>query len=405
MIALALLLAPQSAHAVTREDALQNAAIFSTHVWTMGADNETASCSSSYESDYSAGDEVTGIPYDWGGFVTTSEYDAYIADGYGAGSHSWHGVLWCTVGVDCSGFVSQAWETSSKYGTSTFYQVTDEIDVSSLKRGDALNDAGSHIVMFAYQTASGLPVHFETGGTVVFVDSDQGWSAFSSYEAIRYEDIEDGAYTGTASEPIEIDAFPYEDLRYTAGAASDAIDSYDCSPDTDESGPEQIYHFEVAEGGTLAVRVSDDEFTDVDIHVVTSPDGTGCLDRDDTELEVWLEPGEYWLVADTYLGSREYPGPYQLRATFDGVLGEADTDDDDDEDTPDDDQGDDQGDDQDDDQGGDQADDDSHTGEGERHGRRIDAQDSKGCATATSSPRWALAGLGLIALGLRRRRT
>lgn len=413
---LTLLSASPPALAVTREDALMNAAIFSTHVWTMGAANETASCSSSYSSDYSAGQTITGIPYDWGGFVTTSEYDQYIAEGYGAGSHSWHGVLWCTVGVDCSGFVSQAWETSSKYGTATFYQVTHDIGVSDLERADALNKASSHIVMWAYQTDAGLPVHYETNGTVVFVDSDQGWSAFSGYTAIRYDSIEDGPETGTASAPVEITAFPYSDLRYTAGAASSQIDSYSCASSTDESGPEQLYRFEVATAGTLTLTVSDDTYTDVDIHVLTAPSGDACLDRDDSELSLWLEPGEYWISADSYVSSSgDKPGPYLLSGSFTGTLGDSsegtEGSGDGDEGVADEGSEDGSG------QGGGQGgaggggqggESGSHGGYGaEPRGERIGAREAGGCATASDMGELrglaGLAGIAALLLGLRRR--
>lgn len=316
-----ILLTAAAALAIPREDVLDNAAGFATHIWSMTSANESASCSSDYDSDYTAGTWV-GLPYDWGGWVTLDEFDGYIDEDYGAGSHSWHGVLWCTVGVDCSGFVSQAWETDQKYGTATFYAVTEEIPTSALERGDALNKAGSHIVLFTYETAAGLPVHYESIGVGVSVDSDDGWSTFSDYEPIRYLDIADGPSTGTTSEPIGITAFPYTDHRWTAGAASDVIDSYDCAPDTDESGPEMLYRFSVVTGGVLHATVSDDSGVDIDLHVLTAADGTGCLARDDAEVEVTLTPGEYWLSLDTYVGSREFPGPYLLSATFTGELGE-----------------------------------------------------------------------------------
>ena len=315
-----MLLTIATALAIPREDVLDTAAAFTTHTWTMTAVNETASCSSEYTSDYTAGTWV-GLPYDWGGWVTLDEFDGYIADGYGAGSHSWHGTLWCTVGVDCSGFVSQTWDTDQKYGTATFYQVTEEIPLGELMRGDALNKAGSHIVLFTYETAAGLPVHYESIGAGVWLDSSDGWSTFSSYEPIRYDDIEDGPSTGTISEPIEITAFPYTDHRWTAGAASDVIDAYDCAPDIDESGPEMLYYFSVSSEGSLHATVSDDSDIDIDLHVMTATDGTGCLARDDSEVELTLPPGEYWLSLDTYVGSREFPGPYLLSATFSGELG------------------------------------------------------------------------------------
>ena len=61
---------------------------------------------------------------------------------------------------------------------------------------------------------------------------------------------------------------------------------------------------------------------DIDLHVLTATDGTGCLARDDSEVELTLPPGVYWLSLDTHVGSREFPGPYLLSATFSGELGE-----------------------------------------------------------------------------------
>jgi hypothetical protein len=195
-------------------------------------------------------------------------------------------------------------------------------------RGDALNKSGSHIVLFTYETASGLPVHYESIGDGVWLDSSDGWSTFSSYVPIRYEDIEDGPSTGTTAEPIEITAFPYTDHRWTAGAASDVIDAYDCAPDIDESGPEMLYRFSVAGEGVLHATVSDGSDIDIDLHVLTDTDGTGCLARDDSEVELTLPPGVYWLALDTHVGSREFPGPYLLSATFSGELGEVPDEDD-----------------------------------------------------------------------------
>ena len=51
------------------EAVLDAAAQYAVHEWTMTAQNETASCSSSYECDYSAGTH-RGLPYVWGGYFT-----------------------------------------------------------------------------------------------------------------------------------------------------------------------------------------------------------------------------------------------------------------------------------------------------------------------------------------------
>ncbi len=311
-----------SAFAIDREDVLDQAAQYAFHPWSMTSVNETADCSASYQSDYVAG-SYRGLPYDWGGYYTLDEYDQAIADGLGAGSHSWHGVLSCTAGVDCSGFVSQVWDTAH-YSTSTFYSVTTDISISELKRADAVNDAGSHVVLFAYETGAGMPVFYEAAGSAqrTRLNSGAGWSYLDGYQPVRYDDIVDGGSSATVGEPIEIDAFPFEDFRWTAGAASDVIDSYSCSPNTDESGPEVLYKFSVAVAGTLHAVVSDDDGVDVDVHVMTSPDGEHCLARHDSEVTVEVGPGDVWLALDTYVGAHEFPGPFLLDVTFDGVVGD-----------------------------------------------------------------------------------
>ncbi|MDP2315191.1 MAG: MYXO-CTERM sorting domain-containing protein [Pseudomonadota bacterium] len=320
---LAALLSP-AALAIPREDVLDNAARYASHVWASSNANQYATCTDGdYESDYPPG-TYTGLPYDWGGYVTLDEFDAQLDDGYGAGSHSWHGILSCTTGVDCSGFVSMVWETDH-YSTSSFGGgPTSEVSWSHIERGDAVNDPGSHMVLYTHETDAGWPVFYEASGSAekVRLNATSGWSYVDGYQPIRYDDIDDGPTTGTRGAPRDITAFPYSDFRWTAGAASDAIDSYACAPDTDESGPEVLYRFQAATAGTLEVVVSDDVGVDVDVHVLTAADGAACVARDDTTLSVEVEPGEVWIAVDTWVSSQEFPGAYILTATFDGRVGE-----------------------------------------------------------------------------------
>lgn len=58
-----------------------------------------------------------------------------------------------TYGQDCSGFVGRCWGQSSKYSTYTISQVSYEISVNDLKKGDALN-SNNHIILF-YQIDHG----------------------------------------------------------------------------------------------------------------------------------------------------------------------------------------------------------------------------------------------------------
>lgn len=318
-----MILALGLALAIPREEVLDRAARYATHVWTATEDNTDAvSCADDWESDYTPG-TYTALPYDWGGWVTIEEFDQQLADGYGVGSHSWHGSLWCTTGVDCSGFVSQLWD-SGHYSTSTFYKTAWDIGWDELQRGDALNDPGSHMVLYTHTSEGGWPVFYEsTGSSGVRLNSTGGWAYVDGYQPIRYSGIEDGASTGTVDNPVEIAAFPYEDTRWTAGAASDAFDAYGCAPDTDESGPEVLYRFSAATAGTLQAVVSDASGVDVDVHVLAAADPDACLARDDTDVGLTVGPGEVWLALDTWVGDdQEYPGPYVLTVTFDGRLGE-----------------------------------------------------------------------------------
>lgn len=306
--------------AIPREDALATASRYATHVWTATEANQYADCSSDYESNYAPG-TYTGLPYDWGGYMSLDEFDAEIAAGYGAGSHSWHGSLSCTAGVDCSGYVSMVW-ASSHVSTSTLYTVADEISWSELERADAINDAGSHVVLFTHLGEGDWPVWWESSGGAdkVHINNSSGWSYIDGYVPNRFEDIEDGSSTGTADNPRSISAFPFEDHWWTPGAASDEIDVYSCS-DADESGPEVLYRFETTLPGTLTAVVSDESGVDIDLHVLESPDGDRCLGRDDTELSVHVEAGEVWLSLDTYVGSREYSGAYLLTVDFEADAG------------------------------------------------------------------------------------
>lgn len=391
---IALLLAVP-ALAVTREDALDNAAAYAMHVWTATSANRTAECSSDYESDYDPG-TYTGLPYDWGGYVTLDEFDAGIAAGDGAGSHSWHGILECTVGVDCSGFLSKVWEVGH-YSTSTFYETTHDIDWDEIQRADAVNDAGSHVVMYTHLSEGGWPVFYEASGGAdkVHLNSDGGWSYLSGYQPIRLDGIADGGSTGTPSAPIEIGAFPYADTRWTAGAATDAIDSYGCAPDTDESGPEVYYHFHAATGGRLQVVVSDTSEVDVDIHVLTAPRGDACLGRDDTEVDVSVPAGDVWVVIDSYVGSREFPGPFVLTADFvpDGEAEEdpEDTAPVDDTGTPD-------------DGTGNEGRDEGGTAPRAQVRQNGEKPGGCGCVTSPAGPGAAWVGVGVAALVLTRRR-
>lgn len=130
---------------------------------------------------------------------------------------------------------------------------------------------------------------------------------------------------GDICNPIPIDAFPYSDSRDTTQAPSDQFDSYDCAPSTDESGGEYFYELTLDERGIVSIDVSDEAGVDIDVHLLDGPDAGMCLARDDTSISLTLDPGTYFLVADTWTNGSgiEQSGPYTLNVDFIPLAGGA----------------------------------------------------------------------------------
>ncbi len=78
--------------------------------------------------------------------------------------------------------------------------------------------------------------------------------------------------------------------------------------------------FSIQTAGTLVVMLDDgsDVGADVDIQLLTAVDSDACLQRANIGLSRHIEPGTYFLIADSYStsGGTEYPGPYTLYAHF-----------------------------------------------------------------------------------------
>ena len=316
-----LLAAPWSqARAISRTRVMVRARSFVYHPWRCTTANLTASCDSGYSSVYVPGDYM-GLPYDWGGFVSLFEFDGDILDGLGAGSYSSDGVLSCTTGLDCSGFVSKAWDTPWKYGTSTLPDISTVISQNEVLPGDCFNISGYHVILYSHTLTNGDPVFYETVGYNTQINVTGGWSHVSSYTPRRYDDIQGttaGTPPGTPENPIPIGSFPFTDSRDTTNSESNVFDGCGLAPTTDESGPEFFYEVTFSQPGTLTVSVTDDVGVDIDVHVYSSMNTYDCLARDDTSFSVPVDCGTYLVVADTYVGGGGdvYSGPYDLTVDF-----------------------------------------------------------------------------------------
>lgn len=310
------LLAPTQAGAISRQEVMVRAKAFAYHPWTCTSANLTASCAPTYQSEYVVGDYL-GLPYDWGGYMGLFTFDQAIAQGAGAGSYPSDGILDCTVGLDCSGFVSQAWDVGHNT-TSSLPDISDPINQSELLPADILNESGYHVVLFSHLLAGGEPVFYEAVGFNVHYSPFAGWSWVQGFIPRRFQQITGtsaGNPTGTLDAPIVISSFPYTDSRDTSQSSSSVLDGCGAAPATDESGPEVIYEVTFTQPGQLTVSVSDDANVDVDVHLYTSANTSDCVARDDSTFTQAVGCGTYLVVADTFGGDAQ-AGPYTLTVDF-----------------------------------------------------------------------------------------
>ena len=122
---------------------------------------------------------------------------------------------------------------------------------------------------------------------------------------------------GTCGNPILITSFPYTENNDTTGKGA-VMNWYSCSPTTNEAGPEIVYKVTVPAAGTLTVTVTDGTGVDIDPHLLSTCNVNSCITRNDTTFSVFLQPGDYFLVCDTWTNSSgtQYPGAYTLNVTF-----------------------------------------------------------------------------------------
>lgn len=299
--------------AVSRDEALLRARAFAEHPWHASSSNQTATCSAAYRSLYAPGDYV-GLAYDWGGYMTLFEFDKQIADGFGAGSQEPDGVLDCTAGLDCSGFVSQVWKVGH-FTTSSLHQTSSSIAEPHMLPGDVYNKANYHVAMLTHRLANGEPALVEAIGYNVHKNLTGGFSHVSGYTPRRLNGISPalGAGTqGTLADPFVIGSFPYVDSRSTQHSLSDVIDGCGAAPSKPERGPEYVYAVEISQPGALTVSVTDDATADIDVSLLDSKNTYACLARADATFTVNVGCGTYYVVADTYGQDATKAGNYSL---------------------------------------------------------------------------------------------
>lgn len=126
--------------------------------------------------------------------------------------------------------------------------------------------------------------------------------------------------TGNLADPLSVVA-PFGDAYNTVGGPSNVIATYDCAPDTDESGPEVVYSLHLDAPARVHAEVVSAQGVDVDVHLLSGlsvRDGVanGCIARGDRRLEQQLPAGDYTVIVDTYVSAGSpHVGPYEVYVT------------------------------------------------------------------------------------------
>jgi len=319
-MALAILLCTATAGAISRDEVLVRAQTYSFHPWECENQNVTASCAWGYQSVHAVGQHM-GLPYDWGGCMTLLKFDKGLAQGQGAGSYPDDGILDCTVGLDCSGFVSKAWGVGH-HTTSSMHQVSHEISFGSVKEADGFNIPGYHVVLFGGKVPGNWPIFYEAIGYFTQLNAVGGWATVDGFQPIRLDSIQDwapGSEVGTSVAPIQVTQFPYVHNGDTSSSLSDMYDACAASIDKKETGPEVIYELQIPSPGKLTISVQDGPGVDIDVHLYSALDTYHCIARHDSLVEAEnLACGTWYVMADSWCNASgtEYPGPYTLTIEF-----------------------------------------------------------------------------------------
>lgn len=322
---IALSLAPAAAQAGrTRDQMLETASELVFHPWQMTAANQQLprSCAvqpanGSYRSTVSLGPQ-TGLAYGWGGFMGVAEFDRRLAAGAAAGSHSWHGgaIASCVAGVDCSGFVSQAWGLSAKASSTSLStdSLTVSVPVDQLLPGDILDRAGKHVVLVLGKNSEGDLVFMESAGSSG-ARVHSGWSYVQGYVPRRYRYVDPAPQSGTRDTPV-VATLPFEDHRRTLVLGKAAIDGFQCAAGEAEGGGfgQTLYTFTLREASVVRVEAQGDGH--VALRLLAGPSGDQCRFQADDTLSAGLEPGT-WLLS--VAGGPKLPVALSITATPSGA--------------------------------------------------------------------------------------
>ena len=157
--------------------------------------NTDGTCSGRGKPRYISGaGTYSSVPYDYNGFDSVSGFNGYMdPNNYQAGDIDTTASESCSKGVDCSGYVSRAWQLSSKYDTCTLEDISTLLSSTSLLlRGDIINKCNERTMIFvSFSGSTGFydyeSTTYNSYDRVVYITST--WTRVSSYSPRRYNNV------------------------------------------------------------------------------------------------------------------------------------------------------------------------------------------------------------------------
>ncbi len=161
---------------VTRQNAIQTARRYASHVWTPTEKNvwhgfdpqgirvDTPDVGFNQpgvrQGWWQVGQPNQGIPFKWGGFSSLEEFDQGIAQGFAAGDvltpikgqmldQGFPTVSEAAVGIGSSGLISRCWNLDRDHSTRELATLCEElVSFDELLPGDIINLKGVHVILF-----------------------------------------------------------------------------------------------------------------------------------------------------------------------------------------------------------------------------------------------------------------
>jgi hypothetical protein len=187
----------ESTCTISRNTIISNAAAYFNNSITLSNTNVNGACAGRTKPRYLGGaGTYSSVPYDWGGRVSLSQFRTDMNNGKQAGDINTAGVESCSSGVDCSGFISRVWQLSGdSWTTANLPNAGIRLSsTASLRPGDILNHASSHVALFHSSDSSSVVVYESTtyGSMDQVIFFRHSWTRYNGYIPYRYNNLCEG---------------------------------------------------------------------------------------------------------------------------------------------------------------------------------------------------------------------